>query len=163
MQESYSGWLCTARLAGLCLPEEQRRAGRSAAAPGPGEGWPWPEESSTEGGWPGRRGRRHELQKSGRAANEKKAAGRQGKGGAAGWADEDVVECRGCLYWRTLDYILGVKACWYPLMENRLRPCRPADCYRRPGTPYRPCNAQGRPPDEEPGAAEDGQGKGMLT
>ena len=63
---------------------------------------------------------------------------------ARGWSGEDVVECTGCWYWRTLDYTLGLKACWYPLLEDRLRPCLPADCYRRPGTPYRPCD----PPEE---------------
>lgn len=62
-----------------------------------------------------------------------------------GWTDKDLVECRGCWYWRMLDYTLDLRACWYPLLEDRLRPCRPADCYRKPGTPYRP----GDPPEPD--------------
>lgn len=69
-----------------------------------------------------------------------------------GWTSEDVVECRGCWYWRMLDYTLGIRACWYPLLEDRLRPCLPADCYRKPGTPYRSCEEQ--EPDREAGQGE---------
>lgn len=72
-----------------------------------------------------------------------------------GWTSEDVVECRGCWYWRMLDYTLDIRACWYPLLENRLRPCLPADCYRKPGTPYRPCDPQGADREAGQGAAQN--------
>lgn len=113
----------------------------------PPEGWPWPaEEEPEKPGGPGGRGRRRRAKKRrGAAARKHPAAAPQGGPCPTGWTDGDVVECRGCWYWRTLDCILGLEACWYPLLEDRLRPCRPADCYRRPGTPYRPCGPEGQP------------------
>ena len=112
----------------------------------PPEGWPWPEEEPAKPCGPkGRGGRRRAKKRRGAAARKHPAAPPQGGPRPTGWTDGDVVECRGCWYWRTLDYTLGLEACWYPLLEDRLRPCRPADCYRRPGTPYRPCGPEGQP------------------
>lgn len=124
----------------------------------PEEGWPWPVEEPAMGGAAksGRQGgkaRRRRAQKRRRGAKRSApGAGRQ-SARPAGWTDEDVVECRGCWYWRVLDATLGIWACWYPLLEDRLRPCRPADCYRHSGTPYRPCDAAGRPLEQGPCAA----------
>ena len=52
-----------------------------------------------------------------------------------GWIDADIVECRGCTYWRKLGCY--AHACHYPIDTGRLRPCRPQDCYKHKGTPYR--------------------------
>lgn len=120
---------------------------------GPEEGWPWPVEETAKGGRPGGQSKRRRAQKRRRAAKPANPAARPQSARPAGWSDEEVVECRGCWYWRMLDATLGIWACWYPLIEDRLRPCRPADCYRHAGTPYRPCDASGRPLDERPHAA----------
>lgn len=126
---------------GFWLPQ-----GPAEPAGMPPEGWPWPAEEPEKPCGPKGRGRRRRAKKRrGAAARRHPAAGPQGGPRPTGWTDEDVVECRGCWYWRTLDYTLGLEACWYPLLEDRLRPCRPADCYRRPGTPYRPCGPEGQP------------------
>lgn len=115
MSAGYGETLRRRQFEGLCAAEEQRlwRAGRPAV------------RESAEPDGPAR-----------------EAAGPQepqkDKRAPASWSDKDVVACKGCWYWRTLDYTMGIKACWYPLLEDKLRPCRPADCYRRSGTPYRP-------------------------
>lgn len=51
------------------------------------------------------------------------------------WTDSDVVRCAGCYYWRLLPFC-GM-ACHYPIDEQKLRPCKPKDCYMHEGTPYR--------------------------
>lgn len=134
----------------------------------PPEGWPWPEEEPKKPcGLQGCGRRRRAKKRRGAAARKHPAATPQGGPRPTGWTDEDVVECRGCWYWRTLDYTLGLEACWYPLLENRLRPCRPADCYRRPGTPYRPCGPEGQPagagPKAKPGKPRPGEPGGPAS
>lgn len=166
MEKSYGEQLRAAQLAGLCAAEQARqwRAECLADAPGPEEGWPWPVEEpaipgAAAGGRQGGKARRRRPQKRRRKAKRDVLGdGRQGTH-PAGWSDEDVVECHGCWYWRMLDATLGIWACWYPLIEDQLRPCRPADCYRHPDTPYRPCDASGRPLKERgaaPKAKEEG-------
>lgn len=50
-----------------------------------------------------------------------------------------ITRCSGCIYYRPAgsapDFYM---MCHYALDTGRLRGIRPADCYRRPGGPYRP-------------------------
>lgn len=163
MQETYSEVLRRSQREGLRAAEEQRlarqamlaaRAGAMPAGDGPG--------GAREAQPPDAAGEAREAD----AANAAGAAGIAGIAGIAGagqgtaagqtseagqgedaaqrpprparWADADVVACRTCHYWRPLDEIIPLMACCYPLIEGKLRPCRPADCYLHEGTPYRP-------------------------
>ena len=121
MSAGYGETLRRRQFEGLCAAEEQRiwRAGRPVARGSTGtDDAGWENAAPDSAAWEG-------------TPREQPPQKRP-------WGGGDVVECRGCWYWRTLDYTMGIKACWYPLLEDKLRPCRPADCYRKPGTPYRP-------------------------
>lgn len=160
MQETYSEVLRRSQREGLRAAEEQRlarqamlaaQAGAMPAGDGPG--------GAREAQPPDAAGEAQEAD----AANAAGAAGiagiaGAGQGTAAGqtseagqgedaaqrpprparWTDADVIACRTCHYWRPLDEIIPLMACCYPLIEGKLRPCRPADCYLHEGTPYRP-------------------------
>ena len=75
--------------------------------------------------------RRKQRRQAARAAMQKKPAP-----AAGGWTDADVVACVGCKYWRHMG---GYgRACHYAIDTDRLRLCRPRDCYGHAGTPYTP-------------------------
>lgn len=77
--------------------------------------------------------RRKQRRQAARAAMQKKPAP---AAAAGGWTDADVVACVGCKYWRHMG---GYgRACHYAIDTDRLRLCRPRDCYGHAGTPYTP-------------------------
>lgn len=145
MRAAYSEMLRRIQQEGLYQAEEQQRwragqlAGRRLKPPDSA-----PEDAP--GGQP--------PETSGTGPKEERPQETRQPRAGRGWTSEDVVECWGCWYWRMLDYTLGIRACWYPLLEDRLRPCLPADCYRKPGTPYRPCDRQEPEKGAGQGAAE---------
>lgn len=131
MQEGYSEALRRSQREGLRAAEERRLA-RQEMLIAPDS--PGPERDSPGG--------------AGEAQEEAPAGtGRQGAAAPskpARWTDADVIVCRTCRYWQPLDEVIPLMACCYPLIEGRLRPCRPADCYLHEGTPYRPLAPAGR-------------------
>ena len=50
-----------------------------------------------------------------------------------------ITACRGCVYYRSACGVPeAYMMCHYAWDTGRCRGLRPADCYRRAGTPYRP-------------------------
>ena len=50
----------------------------------------------------------------------------------------EVVNCRGCIYWRTLNHSRHWLACHYGIDTPYCRNIAPKDCYKHAGTPYQP-------------------------
>lgn len=58
--------------------------------------------------------------------------------------DDTVVKCEGCHYYRQIVESTKIWCCNYCLDTGKLRGIPPIDCYKRPGTPYKPVRRKRR-------------------